>query len=168
MKLYEDLNIDQRNRIESKTGYTIPWDVVWKESSISTPARTVFDASSRTSTGVSLNDVLATGIPDLVRLLDVLLDWHIGPAAFVGDVSQFYCSIGLEEKSWPYQKLLLKEDLNPNGKLIKAVIMGAKTPIHILIILVGTGSAGPDLQDDSIISLRTSSNVSGAKLSKGN
>ena len=89
MKLYEDLNIDQRTRIESQTGYTIPWDVVWKESSISTPARTVFDASSKTPTGVSLNDVLATGIPDLVRLLDVLLDRHVGPAGFVGDVSEF-------------------------------------------------------------------------------
>ena len=44
--------------------------------------------SSKTSTGVSLNDLLATGIPDLVRLLDVLLEWHVGPASFVGDVSQ--------------------------------------------------------------------------------
>ena len=120
LKYYEDLNIDQRNKLETQVGYTIPWDVVWKESSLSTPARTVFDASSKTSTGLSLNDVLATGTPDLVRLLDVLLDWHIGPIAFVGDVSQFYCTIGLVEKSWPFQKLLLKEDLNPNRKLIRA------------------------------------------------
>ena len=123
LKYYEDLNIDQRTKLESKTGYTIPWDVVWKETSLSTPARTVYDASSKTSTGFSLNDVLATGIPDLVRLLDILLDWHVGPAAFVGDVSQFYCSIGMDEESWPYQKLLLRNDLNPNGKLIKAVIV---------------------------------------------
>ena len=123
IKLYEDLNRDQRTKLESKTGYTIPWDVVWKETSLSTPARTVYDASSKTSTGLSLNDVLATGIPDLVRLLDILLDWHIGPAAFVGDVSQFYCSIGMEEESWPYQKLLLREDLNPNGKVKMAVIV---------------------------------------------
>ena len=125
IKYYEDLNQDQRKALDAQTGYTIPWDVVWKESSVSTPARTVYDASSKTSTGFSLNDVLATGIPDLVRLLDILLDWHVGPVAFVGDVSQFYCTIGMEEESWPYQKLLLKEDLNPNGKLIKAVIIAA-------------------------------------------
>ena len=29
------------------------------------------------------------------------------------------------EKSWPFQKLLLKEELNPNGKLIRAVIVSA-------------------------------------------
>ena len=33
--------------------------------------------------------------------------------------------MGLLEESWPYQKLLLREDLNPNGKLIKAVIISA-------------------------------------------
>ena len=125
IKFYEDLDANQRNILESESGYTIPWDVVWKETSLSTPARTVYDASSKTSSGYSLNDILATGIPDLAKLLDVLLDWHIGPIAFVGDVSQFYCSVGLLEESWPYQKLLLREDLNPNGKLIKAVITSA-------------------------------------------
>ena len=125
IKFYEDLNANQRKNLEAECGYTIPWDVVWKETSLSTPARTVYDASSKTSSGYSLNDILATGIPDLAKLLDVLLDWHIGPVAFVGDVSQFYCSVGLLEESWPYQKLLLREDLNPNGKLIKAVIISA-------------------------------------------
>ena len=95
--LYKDLNLDQRTKIGSQTGYTIPWDVVWKESSVSTIARTVFDASSKTSTGVSLNDLLATGILDLVRLLDVLLKWHVGPASFVGDVLQLLEGI---DHSW--------------------------------------------------------------------
>jgi hypothetical protein len=93
LKFYEDLNVNQRDKLtKAEVGYTIPWDVVWKESSISTPARPVFDASSKTKTGYSLNDILATGIPDLVRLLDIVLEWQVGPAAFVGDVSQFYCT----------------------------------------------------------------------------
>ena len=125
VKLYDDLTAAQVAKLDSEAGYHIPWDVVWKETSLSTPARTVYDASSKTSTGFSLNDVLATGIPDLARLLDILLQWHIGPVAIVGDVSQFYCSIGLKEESWAYQKLLLREDLNPQGKLIKAVIVSA-------------------------------------------
>ena len=125
IKFYEDLSADQRKILDTEVGYTIPWDVVWKESSLSTPARTVYDASSKTSSGYSLNDILATGIPDLAKLVDVLLDWHIGPTAFVGDVSQFYCSVGLVEESWPYQKILLRENLNPNGRLIKAVIVSA-------------------------------------------
>ena len=50
-------------------------------------------------------------------------------------------------------------------KLIIAVMIGTKTSMQSLIILVGTGSPGPDLQGDSIISLRTSSNVAGKKWS---
>ena len=64
IKFYEDLNENQRKTLEAETGYTIPWDVVWKETSLSTPARTVYDASSKTSSGYSLTDILATGIPD--------------------------------------------------------------------------------------------------------
>ena len=126
LKFYEDLTVKQKTRLESaEIGYTIPWDLVWKESSPSTPARTVYDASSKTPSGHSLNDLLATGVPDLVNLLELVLDWQVGPVAFVGDVSQFYCTIKLMEESWPFQKLLLREDLNPNGKLIKAVIIKA-------------------------------------------
>ena len=121
IKLYEDLGKEQRKTLDAEVGYTIPWDVVWKESSLSNPSRTVYDASSKTPSGYSLNDILTTGIPDLAKLLDVLLDWHIGPTAFVGDVSQFYCSVGLVEESWPYQKIMLREDLNPSGKLIVIV-----------------------------------------------
>ena len=119
------MSASQVEKLESEVGYHIPWDVVWKETSLSTPARTVYDVSSKTSTGHSLNDILATGILDLARLLDILIQWHVGPVAIVGDVSQFYCSVGLAEESWPYQKLLLREDMNPQGKLIKAVIVSA-------------------------------------------
>ena len=124
LKLYEDLNPDQKKRLEAAvSSYTIPWDVVWKESSISTPTRSVFDASSKTSTGYSLNDILATGIADLAKLLDIVVEWQVGPVAILGDVSQFYPTIGMVEESWPFQKILLREDLNPNGRLIKAVIV---------------------------------------------
>ena len=125
LKYYEDLSQEQVTKLEAESGYVIPWDVVWKENSLSTPARTVYDASSKTSTGYSLNDILAVGTPDIMRLLDVLLQWEIGPVAIVGDVSQFYCSIGLTEESWIYQKLLLREDMSPFGKLIKAVVASA-------------------------------------------
>ena len=124
IKHYEDLTEDQRKKLESaESSYTIPWDVQFKGNSISTPIRTVLDASSKTSTGFSLNDILAIGLPNLVLLIDVLLEWQVGPVAFVGDVSQFYPSVGLEEESWPFQKIIIRENLNPDGRLIKAVIV---------------------------------------------
>ena len=64
---------------------------------MSTPTRSVYDASAKTSTGYSLNDLLATGVPDLVRLFELVLEWQIGPVAIVGDVSQFYPTIKLHD-----------------------------------------------------------------------
>ena len=64
---YEDVDQDQISRLESEPGYVIPWNVVWKENSLLTLMRTVYDTSSKTSSGYSLNDVLAVGIPDIVR-----------------------------------------------------------------------------------------------------
>ena len=37
----------------------IPWRAVWKENSLSTPCRVVFDASQPTNSGFSLNDIIA-------------------------------------------------------------------------------------------------------------
>ena len=57
---FDDLTPTQQNNIlTAESSYFIPWDVGFKETSVSTPARPVFDASSRTSTGYSLNDLLA-------------------------------------------------------------------------------------------------------------
>ena len=124
LKYYEDLSENQRTKLENaEVSYTIPWDISFKPSSVSTPTRSVYDASAKTSTGFSLNDLLATGVPDLVRLFELVLEWQIGPVAIVGDVSQFYPTIKLHEDSWPFQKIMLREDLNPNGKLILAVIV---------------------------------------------
>merc|ERR1712155_80439 len=58
----KDLPIERQLEIRNaKSSYTITADVAFKETSISTPARWVFDAGSKCSTGYSLNDLLAKG-----------------------------------------------------------------------------------------------------------
>ena len=78
----------------------IQYDVAFKEGSISTPARPVFYASSKTPGGSSLNDLLAKGQPDIVRLIDMVLGWRMGPSAFIGDIRQFYNTVLLHEDFW--------------------------------------------------------------------
>ena len=46
---------------EPQLSYYLPHHGVIRESSITTKLRVVFNGSSRTSTGVSLNDILHTG-----------------------------------------------------------------------------------------------------------
>ena len=102
--------------------YWIPWNVAFKDS-ILTPVRTVFNASASTSSGLSLNDCLARGSPNLVKLLSMLLEWQMGKNYLVGDISQFYPTVLLVPKHWRYQHILLRENLDPNGQLLDAVIV---------------------------------------------
>ena len=69
--------------LNAKASYFIPWDIAFKEGSVSTPARPVMDASSKTPGGCSLNDLLAKPTVDVVKLIDMVVGWRIGPSAFI-------------------------------------------------------------------------------------
>ena len=87
----------QEEILNSKLSYTIPADVAFKEASVSTPARWVFDAGSKSPTGYSLNDLLAKGTINLIKLVNMVFGWWIGASAFTGDIRMFYNSILLHQ-----------------------------------------------------------------------
>ena len=47
----------------------------------------------------------------------------MGSNALVGDISQFYLTVNLIPKHWRFQCILLRENLDPNGQLLEAVII---------------------------------------------
>ena len=119
----KDLPKQQQKMLETASvSYYIPWNLQFKDS-ISTPIRPVFNGSSSTSTGLSLNDCLAKGTPDLVRLLSIMLEWQLGRNSFCGDISQFYPTIHLDPDHWCFQRILLREQLNPSGELLEGVLV---------------------------------------------
>ena len=120
--MYSELSEADRKLIDSENSYTIPWDVGFKEESLSTPARPVFDASSKTAGGCSLNDNLAKGKTDLVNLFSMILGWLIGPIAIHGDISQFYNCVLLDRQDWKFHKVVWYNDLDPDGELMRGII----------------------------------------------
>ena len=104
--ILDDLPEADRELITSGISYTIPWDVSFKVESLTTPARPVFDASSKTQDGWSLNDTLAKGKADLVSMVSMVLNWLIGPVAITGDISQFYNMVLLRKEHWKYQRVV--------------------------------------------------------------
>ena len=76
--MFDQLNEFDRKMIEESPNYTIPWDVGFKEESVTTPARPTFDASSKTQGGLSLNENLAKGRASLINMLHMVLKWLVG------------------------------------------------------------------------------------------
>ena len=77
--------------------FYLPMHAVYKASSTTTKIRAVFDASAKSSTGVSLNDTLLVGPTVHPTLIDVLLHFRLYPVALTADVSKMYRAIELTE-----------------------------------------------------------------------
>ena len=75
--------------------FYLPMHAVYKTSSTTTKVRAVFDASAKSSTGVSLNDTLLVGPTIHPPLLDVLLLFRSYPIALTADISKMYRAIEL-------------------------------------------------------------------------
>ena len=70
--------------------FYLPMHAVRKEHSTTTKLRAVFDASAKSSTGVSLNDTLLVGPTVHPSLIDVLLRFRLHRVALTTDVSKMY------------------------------------------------------------------------------
>ena len=133
-----DLSTEEQNLVTSNhdSGYIIPWRSVWKQSSLSTPCRLVFDASSKTPGGESLNNILAKGENKLIKIHNVLLRFRCQPGAFTCDVKMAYNQINLDSGHYRYQQYLWRPELDPENPV---VIMVVRTLIY------GVRSAGNQL-----------------------
>lgn len=77
--------------------FYLPLHIVYKESSTTTKVRAVFDASTKTASGISLNDQLQIGPTVHPPLVDVLLLFRFKRIAVTTDVSKMYRAIELVE-----------------------------------------------------------------------
>lgn len=78
--------------------FYLPIHAVYKQNSLTTKVRAVFDASAKTTTGVSLNDLLLVGPTIHPSLIDVLLRFRSHRVTIASDVSKMYRNIELAEE----------------------------------------------------------------------
>jgi len=86
--------------------YYIPHHAVFKNDSTTTKLRVVFDASSRTSTGTSLNDSMLTGPRIQEDLFQILLRWRKHCVALTADIEKMYRQIKIISEHQQYQTIL--------------------------------------------------------------
>ena len=106
-----DMPEELQRTINSKKKYVIPWNYVYKESSISTPVRIVINASSKTSTGKSLNHILCKGLPK-INLLPLLMTLTADSVLLTLDLQKFYNSAKIPESHYHLQCVWWQENLD--------------------------------------------------------
>ena len=95
--------------------FYLPMHAVKKESSTTTKIRAVFDASAKSSSNVSLNDILLVGPTVHSSLIDVLLRFRLHRIALTADVSKMYRAIELVEYDRDLHRFVWRS--NPNEPL---------------------------------------------------
>ena len=89
--------------------FYLPSHGVVKANSTTTKLRVVFDGSAKTSTKVSLNDMLLP-TPNLYPLLtDVLLEFRTHHIAVTGDIHKMFREIALDKRDWDMHRFLAKD-----------------------------------------------------------
>ncbi|XP_067205391.1 uncharacterized protein [Linepithema humile] len=86
--------------------YYMPHHAVFKDTSSTTKIRVVFDASCKTDTGVSLNDILMVGPTLQQDLISILFKFRIWQYVLTGDVAKMYRQVLINESQWALQRIL--------------------------------------------------------------
>ncbi|XP_076298317.1 uncharacterized protein LOC143217663 [Lasioglossum baleicum] len=91
---------------QSSPPYYIPHHGVSRTDSATTRLRVVFNASCRTSTGISLNDLLLIGPKLQTDLTSVISLWRQSQFVFTADIEKMYRQILIDPRDRDYQRIL--------------------------------------------------------------
>ncbi|KAL0859308.1 hypothetical protein ABMA27_011110 [Loxostege sticticalis] len=100
-----NLSIDDRDEIS----YFLPHHGVLRESSTTTKLRAVFDASAKSSSGVSLNDLQYVGPTVQDDLFSILVRFRQHKYIISGDIEKMYRAILLNPSQRPLQRILFRK-----------------------------------------------------------
>lgn len=94
---------------ESNPVYYLPHHAVFKESSTTTKTRVVFDASAKSSNGVSLNDVLMVGPNIQQDIVSITLRFRTHRYAMTADITKMYRQISIHATDYDLQRIVWRK-----------------------------------------------------------
>lgn len=119
----------------SGPSYYIPHHGVIRDDKITTKLRVVLDGSCKTTTRVSLNDLLYGGQNLQGNLFNIIVNFRLFSIALSSDIRQMFPSIGVRETDRRFQRILYR--FSPQDPLqvyeFNRVVFGLKSsPFHAL------------------------------------
>ena len=90
--------------------------VVVKPSSTTTKIRVVFDASSKSTSGISLNNILKVGPTIYPQISNLLLQFSTYPVALTADISKMFRAVSLHPEDQDLHIFVWRPSLNTSCK----------------------------------------------------
>lgn len=106
------VNMEVNEHRKEQCQLFLPHHAVIRQDSLTTKVRVVFDASSKTSTSVSLNDTLMVGPTIQDELRAILLRFRIHAVVMTADIEKMYRQILISPEFQSYQQILWRENRN--------------------------------------------------------
>ena len=98
------------NHEAAKPGYFLPHHAVIKEDRVTTKTRVVYDGSTKTTTGISLNDTFMIGPTIQDDLFSIVTRFRSHPVVITADIEQMYRQVRILDKYRIYQKVLWRKN----------------------------------------------------------
>jgi len=106
---YLDLHHMKENRpTQNSASYYLSHHAVLKPESTTIKLRVVFNASSPSENGVSLNDILHAGLVLQSDLTIQILKWRYSRYVYSADIEKMYRQIWIDLKHSPFQRILFR------------------------------------------------------------
>lgn len=133
MEEYETLR--HVDRIEENdptvTKCYLPHHAVNDEERITTKLRVVFDTSSRTTSGKSLNDILMVGPVIQHELANILARFRQHAYVVTTDITKLYRQISVNPKDRDFRRILWRKDINaPPAIIYRLNTLTHDTDVH--------------------------------------
>ncbi|XP_053597333.1 uncharacterized protein LOC128668417 [Microplitis demolitor] len=104
------------NSNENSIGFYLPHHAVIKQDSVTTKTRVVFDGSSKTSTGISLNETLMVGAKLQEDLFTILVRHRSHLFVLTADIEKMYRQVLVHPEDAQFQKILFRD--SPAGPIL--------------------------------------------------
>ncbi|XP_043494167.1 uncharacterized protein LOC122519066 [Polistes fuscatus] len=116
------------NLTDKRPHYYLPHHGVLKPDSSTTKLRVVFNGSTTTSTGYSLNDLMHASPNLMLNLFDLLIWIRRRKYLFVTDITKMYRQIKINSDDWDLQRILwVDEQLKETHFQLTTVTYGTKS-----------------------------------------
>lgn len=98
--------------IQTQNHFYLPHHSVVKASSLTTKVRVVFDASAKSASGVSLNDVLRCSPTVQQDLFSILVRFRKHQFVLTSDIEKMFRQIKVARENWDLQRIVWRSSPN--------------------------------------------------------